>query len=59
MKCLVVTSAAIPSTIANAYAHTAAEVLVATAAQATVKQQADKKPYSSPATSFGCEKTKW
>jgi hypothetical protein len=43
MNCLVVTSAAIPSTIANAYAPTAAKVLVATAAQATVKQQADKK----------------
>jgi hypothetical protein len=45
--------------IANAYARTAVKVLAATAALATVKQQADKKPYSSPATCFGCEKTKW
>jgi len=41
------------------HAHTAAKLLVAIAAPATAGQQADKKPYSSPATCFGCEKTKW
>jgi len=44
MSCLVATDAANSSTIANAYAHTAAKVLAATAAQATAEQQADKKP---------------
>jgi hypothetical protein len=45
--------------IASVHAHTAAKLLVAIAAPATAGQQADKKPYSSPATCFGCEKTKW
>jgi hypothetical protein len=58
MTCLVATDAANSSTTASACAHTAEEVLVATAAQATVEQQADKKQYSSPNRS-GCEKAKW
>jgi hypothetical protein len=44
---------------ASAHAPIAAKLLVATAAPAMAGQQADKKPYSSPATCFGCEKTKW
>ena len=43
MNCLVATDAANSSTTANACAHTAEEVLAATAAQATAEQQADKK----------------
>jgi hypothetical protein len=43
MICLVAKDAANSSTTASVCAHTAEEVLVATAAQATVEQQADKK----------------
>jgi hypothetical protein len=52
MNCLVATYAAKSLTTASACAHTAEEVLVATAAQATVEQQADKKQYSSPTKSW-------
>jgi hypothetical protein len=45
MNCLVATDAANSSTTANACAHTAEEVLAATAAQATAEQQADKKVF--------------
>jgi hypothetical protein len=44
---------------ASAHARTAEKPLVAIAAPATAGQQADRKPYSSPAKYFGCEKTKW
>jgi hypothetical protein len=56
MRCLVATSAATPSTIANVYAHTAAKVLAATAALVTVEQQADKKKRILRPLYFGCEK---
>jgi hypothetical protein len=52
MNCLVAIDAAKSLTTASACAHTAEEVLVATAAQATVEQQADKKQYSSPTKSW-------
>jgi hypothetical protein len=45
MSCLVATDAANSLTIASACAHTAEKVLAATAAQATVEQQADKKVF--------------
>jgi hypothetical protein len=54
---LVATNAATSLTTASAYAHTAARVLAATAAQATVEQQADKSPFFAHCYS-GCEK-KW
>jgi len=45
VTCLVATDAANSSMTANVCAHTAAQVLAATAAQATVEQQADKKSF--------------
>ena len=42
------TDAATSLMIASAYAHTAARLLIAIAAQATARQQADKKNHSSP-----------
>jgi hypothetical protein len=49
VNCLVAKDAVILSTIANAYAHTAAKVPVVTAAPVMAEQQADKNQYSSPA----------
>ena len=43
MNCLAAKDAVIPSTIANAYALTAAKVPVVTAAQVTAEQQAARK----------------
>jgi hypothetical protein len=42
---LVVTDAATSLTIASAYAHTAARLLIAIAALATARQQADKTSF--------------
>ena len=52
---LVVTDAATSLTIASVYAHTAARLLVAIAALATARQQADKTFVLRPLL-FGCEK---
>jgi hypothetical protein len=49
VNCLVAKDAVIPSTIANAFAHTVAEVPIVTAAPVTAEQQADKNQYYSPA----------
>jgi len=53
---LVVTDAATSLTIANVYVPTAARVLVAIAAQATVEQQADRTSFCAQSYSVGEKK---